>query len=113
MKIRNGFVSNSSSSSFIIKDIKNQEKVKEIINSCQEEIADYYEINGVLITSYIPDCLELYGQISRLSDDSSDGQLGGEPYPGFDDEEFDYIVVEGDRGCKSIYLPKDLATLDK
>lgn len=113
MKIRNGFVSNSSSSSFIIKDIKNQEKVKEIINNCREEIVDYYEIDGVLMTSYIPDCLELYGQISRLSDDSSDGQLNGKPYLDLDDEDFNYVVVEGDRGCKAVYLSRDLITLDK
>ena len=113
MKIRNGFVSNSSSSSFIIKDIKNQEKAKEFIDNCQEEVVDYYEINGVLMTSYIPDCLELFGQISRLSDDSSNGQLNGEPYLDLDDEDFNYVIVEGDRGCKSVYLSKDLITLDK
>lgn len=113
MKIRNGFVSNSSSSSFVIKDIKNQEQVKKIIDNYQEEIVDYYEINGILVTSYIPDCLELYEQISRLSDASSYGQLNEEPYSDLDDEDFKYVIVEGDRGCKAVYLSKNLITLDK
>ena len=53
MKIRTGFVSNSSSSSFIITGKDNIEKAKYIIDNAQDIYGDYYEVNDKLFTSGI------------------------------------------------------------
>lgn len=103
MKIRNGFVSNSSSSSFIIANKENIDKAKELINS-DEYIADYYELNGKLYTSYIFDCTELYGKISKLAEDDDCGAMCGEPYECEDEPDYGYIQLEGERGCKAVYI---------
>lgn len=103
MKIRNGFVSNSSSSSFIITNKENIDKAKELINS-DEYIADYYELNGKLYTSYISDCTELYGKISELAEYDNYGTMCGEPYTLYDESNYGYIQLEGERGCKTVYI---------
>ena len=69
MKFRTGFVSNSSSSSLIISNKDNIEKVKSIL---QGTGYDYYELNDELYTSQISDCSDLYEVISELSDASYD-----------------------------------------
>lgn len=103
MKIRNGFVSNSSSSSFIIADDKNIAIAKHLIDN-SEYIADYYELNGKLYTSYIPDCTELYGKISKLAENDDCGAMCGEPYACEDEPDYGYMQLEGERGCKTVYI---------
>ena len=96
MKIRNGFVSNSSSSSFMIKD--NKEKVKELINNYHG--VDYYEYKGILYTSFISECSDLYSKISKLSYDYIEGD--DSPY-----NEDDYVEVEGELGIDSVWLNRE------
>lgn len=95
MKIRQGFVSNSSSSSFVISDKDNIEKAKSMLQGTGH---DYYELNDKLYTSQISDCSDLYGVISELSDTS------------YDYCELSYnsswIDIEGELGCTEVYLPK-------
>lgn len=105
MKLRNGFVSNSSSSSFIIADNKKIEKVKDILNKDEDKImADYYEFEGKLYTSIIPDCVGVYSEIYELSFEAIDT---GHSYP-YNEE--DFIEFEGDRGVSTVYIPKNIIT---
>lgn len=97
-KYRNGFVSNSSSSSFIITDEENIKKVKELGD--KEGFFDYFELDGVLYTSFISDGNDIYGDISKLSNTSVDGSYGV-PY----DEE-DFYEFEGERGVESVWIEK-------
>lgn len=99
MKVRSGFVSNSSSSSFIITG-ENISKAKNLINNIG--YYDYYELDGKLYTSFIGDCSEWYGEFSELSDDSIEGSHGC-PY-----NEDDFKELEGDRGFESVYIQKDI-----
>lgn len=96
MKIRTGFVSNSSSSSFIISNKDNIEKVKSML---QGTGYDYYELNGKLYTSQISDWADLYEDVYDCSDTS------------YDSYEQDYsrkwIYVEGELGCEEVFLPKE------
>ena len=71
MKIRSGFVSNSSSSSFIIYDKENQKKVMDILD--KEGDLDYYKLDGTLYTCFISDCNDIYSTISKLADDDVSG----------------------------------------
>ena len=71
MKIRTSFVSNSSSSSFIISNNESKEIVKQLL---MDNGYDYYELDGVLYTSFIGDCSDLYSEIYNLTiDDTIDG----------------------------------------
>ena len=97
MKIRSGFVSNSSSSSFIITGKDNISKAIDLINNCKEGYFDYYLVNSKLYTSCIYDGYDFYNAIYDLASDKI--QHHGDPY---DDEK----EVEGDRGVTSVYVPK-------
>ena len=97
MKIRSGFVSNSSSSSFIITGKDNISKAIDLINNCKEGYFDYYLVNSKLYTCCIHESYDFYNTIYDLANDNI-GHHGG-PY---DDEE----EVEGDRGVTSVYVPK-------
>ena len=97
MKIRSGFVSNSSSSSFIITGKDNISKAIDLINNCKEGYFDYYLINSKLYTSCIYDGYDFYNTIYDLANDN----IGHHGVP-YDDEK----VVEGDRGVTSVYVPK-------
>ena len=97
MKIRSGFVSNSSSSSFIITGKDNISKAIDLINNCKEGYFDYYLINSKLYTSPISDCYVFWDTIKDLS--TEDLEHHGGPYDG-------EKVVEGDRGVTSVYVPK-------
>lgn len=97
MKIRSGFVSNSSSSSFIISG-DNIEKAKDIINKMQN--ADYYELDGYLYTSFISDGYDAYSELNDMCSDCIDG---GHNYP-YDEENF--FEFEGDKGVMSVYIEK-------
>lgn len=100
MKFRNGFVSNSSSSSFIITNDDKKELVKKIINE-SEIPADYYELDGILYTSIISDgYTELYNRLSDLADD----EIGmGHSFP-YDEDEF--YEFEGERGVRSVWIER-------
>lgn len=94
MKYRNGFVSNSSSSSFIITNKENFDAVKDILKNG----FDYYELNGKLYTSPIHDCYDEYYKISELNED-------GDCHEYLEDN-YSWISVEGERGMSTVYLPK-------
>lgn len=94
-KIRQGFVSNSSSSSFIISNKDNIEKVK---STLQGTGYDYYELNDKLYTSQISDCSDLYEVISELSNTSYDSCE--QSYSS------SWIDIEGELGCTEVCLPK-------
>lgn len=97
MKIRSGFVSNSSSSSFIITGKDNISKAIDLINNCKDGYFDYYLINSKLYTSCIYDGYDFYDTIGDLASDEIEHHGG--PY---DDEK----EVEGDRGVSTVYIPK-------
>ena len=97
MKIRSGFVSNSSSSSFIITGKDNISKAIDLINNCKEGYFDYYLINSKLYTCCIHESYDFYDTIGDLASDEIEHH--GDPY---DDEK----EVEGDRGVRSVYVPK-------
>lgn len=97
MKIRSGFVSNSSSSSFIITGKDNISKAIDLINNCKEGYFDYYLINSKLYTCCIHESYDFYDTIGDLASDEIEHH--GDPY---DDEK----EVEGDRGVTSVYVPK-------
>jgi len=66
MKIRNGFVSNSSSSSFIVLGVPSNESIeKEGIDSLYVEGEDGDYINGYIIADYDPD-EGYFGEISAV-----------------------------------------------
>jgi hypothetical protein len=96
MKIRTSFVSNSSSSSFIISNKDNIEQVKSML---QGTGYDYYELNGKLYTSQISDCSDLYNDIYDFSDTSYDSHE--QSYSS------SWIDIEGELGCEEVYLPKE------
>lgn len=97
MKFRQSFVSNSSSSSFIITGKNNISKAIDLINNCEEGYFDYYLINSKLYTSPISDSYYFYITISDLASDEIEHHGGV-----YDDEK----EVEGDRGVTSVYVPK-------
>lgn len=97
MKIRSGFVSNSSSSSFLITGKDNISKAIDLINKCKEGYFDYYLINSRLYTNAIHDSYDFYDEIGELAVDEFEHH--GAPY---DDEK----EVEGDRGVTTVYVPK-------
>lgn len=98
MKIRTGFVSNSSSSSFILKDKNNWDKV---INLIKESCEDYYIFKDTLYTSYIGDCSDYYTNIGNLADEEI---AGGHGYPYCEDE---FVELDGVRGVESVWIPKE------
>lgn len=97
MKFRQSFVSNSSSSSFIITGKDNISKAIDLINNCEEGYFDYYLINSKLYTCCIHDSYDFYNTIGDLASDEIEHHGG--PY---DDEK----EVEGDRGVTPVYVPK-------
>lgn len=98
MKIRTSFVSNSSSSSFIVKDKNKFEPMMFLLKEVQ---GDYYILNDVMYTSCIADCLDLYNSIYDLADyDISTGW--DSPY----DEE-NFYAFEGERGIATVYIEKN------
>lgn len=98
MKLRLGFVSNSSSSSFIISHDDSKKVAKELL---KENCYDYYEIDNVLYTSFISDVSNLYSEMYKLIvDEIIDG---GDSSPYNEDEFFEF---EGDLGVDPVYIPK-------
>lgn len=96
MKIRQGFVSNSSSSSFVINDKNNMKSAIQILEEIEE---DYYILDDTLYTSFIGDGCEEYSDLFALCDDSIDG---GHCCP-YNEE--DFVEVEGIMGVSSVYIP--------
>ena len=95
MKVRSGFVSNSSSSSFILTAFR--EDAKEIL---KKDGYDYHEFNNKLYTSAIGDCSDTWDKIYDLSVEEIESyeQIYGEDK---------WIGVEGERGLDTVYLPKE------
>lgn len=91
-KIRTGFVSNSSSSSFVITDKNNFDEAKSIL----KHGLDYYELNDKLYTSRISDCRDEYYSISDISEKSY----------GYLEDDLDWVGVEGERGVDAVYVPR-------
>lgn len=95
MKLRDGFVSNSSSSSFIIRD---KSKFDEVISLLPYN-NDYYIYNDVLYTTFISDDYDEYGDLCKLADEQV---YGGHGYP-YDETQF--IEVTGVKG-ETVYIDK-------
>lgn len=91
-KIRTGFVSNSSSSSFVITDKNNFDEAKSILKYG----LDYYELNDKLYTSTISDCRDEYYDISNISEHSYE----------YLENSLDWVGVEGERGVDTVYVPR-------
>lgn len=91
-KIRTGFVSNSSSSSFVITDKNNFDEAKSILKYG----LDYYELNDKLYTSTISDCRNEYYDISNISEHSYE----------YLENSLDWVGVEGERGVDTVYVPR-------
>jgi hypothetical protein len=94
MKYRNGFVSNSSSSSFIITNKEYFDKAKEILKRGYN--LDYFELNNKLYTCSIHDCNDVYYEINELSSDSEE----------YLEDSFNWIGVEGELGIQTVYVPR-------
>lgn len=96
MKLRLSFVSNSSSSSFIIMGDDNINKVKELL---QDTGHDFYELGDKLYTSWVNDCSDYYDELSDLCIQSYDSYM----------QEYtpSWIKTEGELGCEAVYLPTD------
>lgn len=103
MKIRLGFVSNSSSSSFIVKDKDKFEEAKKFLNDIRQ---DYYIFKDVLYTPFISDGLDEYVDIchNQIFDNLHEGNHGC-PY-----DETEYVEVEGEIGRDSIWIPRENLT---
>ena len=107
MKLRQGFVSNSSSSSFIVSAVNVLENtcVKEFLKQLDR---DFYEIGGKLYTEMVYDGDEDYVKIcnyleeNNISHNTIEG--GNTPY-----DEYNYLEVEGECGISSVFIPKDVA----
>ena len=105
MKIRNGFISNSSSSSFVVTNKDNWNRVIEILKETKE---DYYIFKDVLYTSPIYEN-DYLSELEKLSSDERAGEIGGSPYGDWDE----FVEVEGVLGRESIYLEiKDMTDDD-
>jgi len=112
MKIRNGFVSNSSSSSFLVIGEENLRKlgaeyVRLTPNQAKVAIEDYLEgyswrkndknffndcnINDIYLTEFISDCSDTYDKVNDL-DEAVHWEEGGHGSP-YDHD--DYISLNG------------------
>jgi len=110
MKIRNGFVSNSSSASFIIVNPND-----EIIDYLHDNMIDYLDVSdllfnpigeNILITKIMSDCSDEYIELIELQGRNCDIECYAEgscdePYEKKDFEEF-----EGVLGHEIIYINK-------
>ena len=93
MKYRSSFVSNSSSSSFIITNKDKQDLVRKIIDEA-DVCADYLELDGTLYTSIIYDGdTELYNRLSDLADNEVST---GHSTPYDEDEFYEFQDKYGD-----------------
>lgn len=97
MKIRNGFVSNSSSSSFIVRDKDAIEQAKKII---EKENGDYCIVHNKLFTPIYSDESDIYRNLqdSDIFDSYAEGKYG-EPYG-----ETLYVRLHGKRYEEDIYI---------
>lgn len=100
MKIRNGFVSNSSSSSFIISCSDNKD-VTEFLESLR---IDYYTVEGNIYTEMVSDATDDYIEICNKFPDCDTNDGGNEPY-----DCDNYVEVEGELGISSVYIPLYIA----
>ena len=98
MKIRTSFISNSSSSSFIISHDDSKKVAKELL---KENCYDYYELDNVLYTSFIGDATNLYSKMYKLIVDEIIDGSHDFPY-----DEDNFFEFEGDLGSQSVYIPK-------
>lgn len=99
MKIRTNFVSNSSSSSFII---NNKDVFENFIDKIKNTYgADYYILDDVLYTSCISDSLDTFNELYDLADDNIS--------TGFDcPYDIDnFVELEGILGINSVYIEKN------
>lgn len=95
MKIRNGFVSNSSSSSFMVVDISKFTKVIELLDTIDE---DYYIYDNRLYTSFI------YENKSRVIRPYADSEIDGAMEVPYNLDS--YVEKDGKYGRGKVYIPK-------
>lgn len=98
MKIRQGFISNSSSSSFLIKDSRKFPEMKEYLNSFREDCFIY---RGKMYTTFISDMVDANLEMKRnpYAEQIHEGAHGGPYY------EEEYIKVNGLLGNKDVFIP--------
>lgn len=97
MKLRTGFVSNSSSSSFIITNSDNINKAMELIKYSGY---DYYILNDKLYTSDIPDYADTWEKLYNLTTEDKNLEE-------FEKNTIHWLPIEGELGCDTVYLPKE------
>ena len=101
MKIRTGFVSNSSSSSFIVTDTSKLNDAIKIIEDNKPRI-DYYIFKNKLYTNYIYDGCDTYNEIYN-NDLFTEYDVGNStPY---NEEEF--VEVDGELGLDSVFINRE------
>lgn len=97
MKYRLGFVSNSSSSSFIITNSDNINKAMKLI---QGTGYDYYVLNDKLYTSDVSDSTVVWNELYDLTTEDKNLEE-------FEKNTIYWLPIEGELGCDTVYVPRE------
>ena len=102
MKIREGFVSNSSSTSFIVRGKNDIKKAKELPDN--SPYGDFVVVGGKLYSSPLPDGDISVADMFELETQTNEGCSYGGP---IDDKM--YVEMEGELGKDQVFVPlKDM-----
>ena len=102
MKIRQGFVSNSSSSSFIIKDKNNWETAKALLRGDE----DYFVFKDVMYTSMIHNEDSRWTDFYKLAGSDDENYNEGDRLAPYGGDDY-FVEVNGQRGNDSVWLPRE------